>query len=155
MDLSAAVDSTYMVQFTNNGLYVLNKTSGALVSQPTGGTPTPTSLYTFWCTNKGTGGYLINGYLADCPGSGPLAGDDVQIAHTSVYPGGRWVATAMSPGKTYLWLAFSKSNDPRGGWYLWSFQTCQDFSGSGGNFVPKTEHDSVHGDVRAMRYGAE
>ncbi len=121
MDLSAAVDGTYLVQLTNNGLYVLNKTSSALATPPT-------SLYNFWC---GKGVLGVNGLpLADCPAAQSTIITDVQIAHTSVYPGGRWVATTMSPDKTYLWLAFSKTNDPTQGWYRWSFQGCLDFSTS-------------------------
>jgi hypothetical protein len=122
MDLSAAVDPTYMVQFTNAGMYIFDKTTGALADA--------VGLSAFWCTDKGVGGYLVGGYLAGCSASG-LPATDVQIAHTSIYPGGRWVATTLSKGNPpYLWLGISKTNDPRGGWYLWSFKGCQDFTGS-------------------------
>lgn len=121
MDLSAAVDSTYMVQFTNAGMYVLNKTTGSPVNA--------VGLWNFWC---GVGVVGVNGLpLNDCPSSQPTAPSpipiDVQIAHTSVYPGGRWVVTTMSPDQTYLWLGISKTNDPLGSWHLWSFQGCQDY----------------------------
>ncbi len=71
MDLSAAVDATYMVQFTNAGMYILDKTTGAVADA--------VGLWTFWCSGTGVSG----AQLSDCPSSPPtsgLAGFDMQIA---------------------------------------------------------------------------
>lgn len=119
MDLSAAVNSTYLAQFTNAGLYAFSKTTGSLVSA--------VGLWSFWCSGKGVNG----SQLSDCPSSPPIIAPypgDVQIAHTNLYPGGRWVATTMSPDNTYLWLGISQGNNPVGLWYLWSFKSCQDYA---------------------------
>lgn len=126
MDLSAAVSGLnpnisgsgpYLTQLTNNGLYVWDKVTGILEDN--------VSLYKFWCSVPGVNGST----LSDCPSSSATAIFDTQIAYN--WRAARWITTTMSPDGTYVWVGASETADPRGDWFLWSFQACPHYQGQG------------------------
>ncbi len=120
MDLAAAVSNTtagisqsgpYLVQFTNGGLFVFNKTT----QLPVG---TSVSQWNFWC--NGTG-------LSGCDTSGVNAPYDTQISYDS--SSGHWIVAALSFDESnirgaYLYIGISKNANPSGAYYHYALSAC-------------------------------